>query len=126
MRLGMMIGGVVFVIVVLLFIFWDNIQVFLGKQTATVTTLTLEDEKLKLQTKNFAKGLVDELLYGSFFFTFLSLLFSFFTFFFPILAYLFLREFFNFSFFLEIIIRLMMRQEKLRPPLSMQLLPILL
>lgn len=56
--------GISFVVAVITFsfIYWNEIQVFLGKQTATVTTLTLEDETVQIKTKHFAKDLVDELL----------------------------------------------------------------
>jgi hypothetical protein len=57
--------GVCFLGSIILFLsfYWNEIQVFLGKQTATVTTLTLEDQDVQSKTKTFAKDLVDELLY---------------------------------------------------------------
>lgn len=46
----------------LIFIFWDNIRKFLGKQTAAVTTLTLTDQDVQTNAKILAKEVVNELL----------------------------------------------------------------
>eukprot|EP01127_Copromyxa_protea_P010398 TRINITY_DN2531_c0_g1_i2.p1 TRINITY_DN2531_c0_g1~~TRINITY_DN2531_c0_g1_i2.p1 ORF type:complete len:457 (-),score=107.53 TRINITY_DN2531_c0_g1_i2:16-1386(-) len=58
--LGLLLGGLI--IVGLVSYFWQNIQAFLGHQTATVTQLTLEDKELKIKVEDFAKALINELL----------------------------------------------------------------
>lgn len=52
---------------VLTFLFWQDIKEFLGHQTATVTQMTLDDKELKFKVEEFAKALVNELLYVHYF-----------------------------------------------------------
>lgn len=57
----LVLGGVVG-IVVSVFVFWEDIQHFLGKQTAAVTSATLTDTEVQVNAKILAKEVVHELL----------------------------------------------------------------
>eukprot|EP01126_Amoeba_proteus_P063117 TRINITY_DN8662_c0_g1_i1.p1 TRINITY_DN8662_c0_g1~~TRINITY_DN8662_c0_g1_i1.p1 ORF type:complete len:516 (-),score=118.67 TRINITY_DN8662_c0_g1_i1:128-1675(-) len=59
------IGVAIILLVVsvsMVYVFWSDIQEFLGQQTATVTQLTLDDKEVKFKVEEFAKALVNELL----------------------------------------------------------------